>query len=244
MKPLIGITQSLDDRGRWRAERDYLYIDRAYSLAVERAGGVALHLPIQADPGDLGDLVARIDGLLLPGGDDLRPPTPYPPDIAFDLAPEPQIEFDTRLLDLALERELPILGICYGMQLLALRAGGTLHYHLPLDLPDARPHDDGRHQLRVEPGTRLADILGSSPTDVNSLHHQAVARPGPGLRISAYAEDGVVEAIESESEHFCVGLQWHPEKLGGDAGDAPFRALVEACQHGRQGDSRTRAISS
>ncbi len=229
MKPIIGISQCLDDRGRWRRNREYLYLDSAYARAVEAAGGIAMHLPIQRDADGL---LRRIDALLLPGGDDLPPESPYPADVPFDPAPARQIEFDRRLLAGALHRALPLLGVCYGMQLLALHQGGRLHYHLPLDLPTAQthqlPNDDDRHPLIVEANTKLASTLGRSPAPVNSLHHQAVAAPGHGLRVCARSPDGVVEAIESEDEAFCMGVQWHPEKLEGHGRDAIFGALVAA----------------
>jgi putative glutamine amidotransferase len=226
---VVGISQCLDEQGRWRKDREYLYGDAAYARAVEDAGGSPLHLPLQADAGALLD---RVDALLLAGGDDLAPPSPYPPEVDFDLAPERQLDFDRRCLAGALARGLPVLGICYGMQLLALHFGGALHYHLPLDLPEAGhhrlPERDGRHAIQVAPGTRLAAILGPRPEPVNSLHHQGVRDPGRGLRVAARSPDGVIEAIERETGPFCVGVQWHPEKLGGEARLALFRALLSA----------------
>jgi gamma-glutamyl-gamma-aminobutyrate hydrolase PuuD len=237
MSPIVGISQCLDDRGRWRTGRDYVYIDLAYAQAVEAAGGLPIHLPPQ---GDAAALASRIDALVLPGGDDFLPQAnasgaerTYPKDV-FDPTSETQIEFDSRLLDHALARGIPVLGICYGMQLIALRHGGSLHHHLPVDLPNADghrlPEATGRHALRVEPGTRLEGILGSNPAPVNSIHHQAVDTPGSGLRVCARSPDGVVEAIESEGPGFVLGVQWHPEKLTGDGRLALFRALLAGCQ--------------
>ena len=231
MAAIVGISQSLDDRGRWRPGRDYLYIDRAYARAVEAAGGVALHLPPQED---VAALTERIDALVLPGGDDFlpNPDSPeYPDDVRFEPTPRSQLDFDRRLLASALERETPVLGICYGMQLLCLHHGGRLHHHIPVDVPEAHDHAlpeaTGRHQLSVTPGTRLESILGTSAS-VNSLHHQAVAAPGEGLVVSARSADGLIEAIEGADGGFVVGVQWHPEKLDGEARVALFRALVAA----------------
>ncbi len=236
MKPIIGISESLDARGRWRAGRDYLYLDFAYARAVEDAGGAPLHLPIQCDANAP---LERIDGLVIPGGDDLPPDRAYPSGVRFDPTPQQQIDFDRRLLVGALERGVPILGICYGMQLLALHRGGTIHYHLPHDLPAAQSHqlsdDESRHPLCVDPGTSLAALLGNDPRPVNSLHHQAVATPGRGMRVCARSPDGVIEAIESEDGSFCLGVQWHPEKLEGEERDAIFAALVAACRARRGG---------
>ena len=233
MPPRIAISLCLDDRGRWRPGRRYSYVDLAYASAVDAAGGLAVQLPIQQDTDAL---VSRIDGLLIPGGDDFPPPRPdaYPADAAFDPTAPEQLDFDLRILDCARQRGLPVLGVCYGMQLLAIRRGGALHYHLPTDLPDAQPHrlpeESGRHALAIEPDSRLARILGEAAEPVNSLHHQAVSDPGPGARACARAPDGVIEATESCDGSFELGVQWHPEKLSGSAGARLFEALVEACR--------------
>jgi putative glutamine amidotransferase len=230
MKPLIGISLCVDDRGRWKPGREYHYIDSAYARAIEEAGGTPIYLPLQRDPSAL---IQKLDGLLVPGGDDLPPPDDYPSNVEFDIAPHVQQSFDRRLLDDALERHLPVLTICYGMQLLAITLGGTLHYDIPTDLPEAHPHrlpeDAGRHGLRVEAGTRLAEALGPEPPPVNSLHHQGVESPGAGMRVCARADDGLIEAIERDGPHFCVGVQWHPEKLPGPHGRGLFSAFIAAC---------------
>jgi len=240
MGPLIGIPPCLDERGRWRSGRAYHYIDRAYAAAVEAAGGLPVYVPAQAH---VRTFLERIDGLLLPGGDDLAPSgdaraSAYPPHL-FDLAPASQVAFDAGLLEGALARELPVLAICYGMQLLARCRGGVLLYHIPCDVPEAGEHrlpePDGRHALRVEPGTRLAAALGADSGPVNSLHHQGVREPGRGLRVAARAEDGLIEAIETEGAAFCVGVQWHPEKMRGPHCDRLFGAFVTACSSARRG---------
>jgi putative glutamine amidotransferase len=229
MRPLIGIPACLDERGRWKAGRTYQYIDVAYARAVEQAGGIPLYLPLQADAHAL---AARIAGLLLPGGDDLLPETPYPEGVRFDPAPAAQVAFDRRLLAAALDRGLPVLAICYGMQLLALHHGGSLHYHIPTDVPQAGPHrlpePDGRHAVRIAPGSQLAAALGETEHAVNSRHHQGVARPGAGLRACAHSEDGLIEAIERAEPPFCVGVQWHPEKLPGPHRERLFGVFVAA----------------
>jgi len=228
-RPLIGIRPCGADRERWRAGRVYVYADLAYASAVDAAGGLPVQLPMQSDPRAL---VARLDGLLLPGGDDFPPDRTYPSDVPFDLAAAAQIAFARALLDAAHARGLPVLGICYGAQLLALHHGGTLHHHLPLDVPASAPHSlperDGRHPVHVEPGTRLAALVGAETAEVNSLHHQAIAEPGPGLCVAARSPDGVVEAVETTGAGFVVGVQWHPERLEGPAGRGLLAALVAA----------------
>jgi putative glutamine amidotransferase len=228
MTPRIGIPLCLDARGRWKTGRDYHYIDAAYARAIESVGATPVYLPLQAEPDALVEL---FEGLLLPGGDDLLPPTPYPSGVEFDPVAESQLRFDSALLSAAGERGKPVLAICYGMQLLALSAGGSLHYDIPTDLPEADVHQlgplDGRHPVTIEPDSRLADALGVDSISVNSLHHQGVAEPGDEMRVCARAADGLIEAIERAGPRFCVGVQWHPEKL--DSSDALFRAFVAAC---------------
>jgi len=239
-RPRIGIPLSLDDRGRWRAERTYHYIDRSYADAIDRAGGVALHLPIQSD---VAGLVDAIDGLLLPGGDDFPSDAPLAPEIEalLDLVPAAQLAFDRMLFDAACARGLPVLGICYGMQLMAIAAGGLLDAHLPSQRPDAGPHKlapDARHPIAIVPGSRLAAIAGASSLPVNSLHHQGVRTPGRGQRIAARSADGVIEAIEAidadpqakTATPFRLGVQWHPEKQRDAFADRLFAAFVDAAR--------------
>jgi putative glutamine amidotransferase len=232
-RPTIGIPLCVDDAGRWRAGRTYHYVHAAYARAIENAGGIAVYLPPQRDTRGL---VGRIDALLVPGGDDLLPPRPYPPDVLFDPVPDAQLAFDRALLEAALAQEKPVLGICYGMQLLAITLGGALHYDIATDLPGARSHRlperEGRHVLRIEPGTRLAAIAGTSRADVGSRHHQSVSEPGRGMRVGARADDGVVEAIERSAGGFRMGVQWHPETDANPLADALFAEFIRAAAAG------------
>jgi len=231
MPPLIGISLCLDASERVRRGRRYHYIDERYADAVAEAGGVPIYLPIQHG---LEEIVDRIDGLLIPGGDDLLAEVPYPGEVRFEATPSEKIEFDRALLARAFTRSIPVFCICYGMQLLALHHRGSLHYHIPIDAPEALEHQlpegNGRHTIRVEPGTRLAAAIGTHPEPVNSSHHQAVARAGEGLRVSARAADGVIEAVEGTRESFCLGVQWHPERVSGTHRTALFGAFVSSCR--------------
>ena len=233
MRPLIGIPPVFDDRGALRPGRALHRLDARYPRAVETAGGTAILLPLQADAAALAN---RLDGLLIPGGGDFEPQRSYPAGVEFDPVSPEQLDFDGRLLARALERGIPVLGICYGMQLLALHHGGRLIYDLPTDLPEAGPHrlagPGARHALHIEPATRLAELLARSGAAVNSQHHQAVAEAGAGLRVGARAEDGVIEAIERAEGPFCLGVQWHPERMDAGHQQRVIGSFVRACAGG------------
>jgi putative glutamine amidotransferase len=232
MAPRIGVPLGLDAEGRMRPGRRTAWLDASVADAVADAGGLPLGIAAPADPPAL---VAALDGLLVPGGDDFVPDAPYPPAARFrPVAPE-QLAFDRAVLGAALARGLPVLGICYGMQLLALHAGGRLLYDIACEAPHAQAHvlpePEGRHGLRVAPGSRLAAALGERPGPVNSRHHQAVAAPGAGLAACAWSDDGLIEALEAEApDRFVLGVQWHPERMDAAHRTRLFAAFVAACR--------------
>ncbi len=242
MKPLIGVTTSELRPGELATLRRHgepphaeMALGITYVRAVEAAGGIPVVMPpLRLD--EVPDLVARLDGVVLSGGPDLSPAaydaTPHP-----DLgATEPALDaFEYALLADALRHGLPILGICRGAQALNVALGGTLHQHLPEVVGNAVAHrqsKDGRkptHAVEILPGSLLAELLGSGSVAVNSFHHQAVDRLGRGLRVSARAADGTIEAIEDRSRPFLLAVQWHAETLDGDQQRRPlFDGLVAA----------------
>lgn len=246
MRPLIGVTTSELRPGELATLRRHgepphaeMALGIPYVRAVEAAGGVPVVMPPLALEG-VPSLVSRLDGLVLSGGPDLTPS-------AYDQRPhaelgstEPRLDaFEFAAVTEALSRGLPVLGICRGAQALNVACGGTLHQHLP-DVVGAqiahRQSEVGKrptHSVDVVPGTRLAGLIGSGRLRVNSFHHQAVDRVGRGLRVSARAPDGTIEAIEDARHDFVVGVQWHAETLvGRDDHRALFEELVSVAADG------------
>lgn len=226
MRPLIGIS-TYREQARWGTwDVPAILLPASYADAVARAGGEPVLLPTGAVRAEV---VARLDGLIVAGGADVDPARygraagPHTAVVRPD-----RDESELAALSAALERDLPVLAICRGMQLLNVALGGDLVQHIP-DLERAGVHDPGpgRYQprdVRTEPGSRLAGLLGPTAA-VACHHHQALARVAPELTASAWAEDGVVEAVEARDRRFCLGVQWHPEE-GED--HRLFAALVHA----------------
>ncbi len=227
--PIVGITtgELVVTHGVW--EENAATLPAGYLHALSRAGAVPVVL--SPSPGAARVLVERLDGLLLSGGADLDPeryeavrhPKTQPADRARD-------DFELALLDAASALELPVLGICRGIQVLNVWRGGTLHQHLP-DVVGHRRHmavpgTFSDHLVRAAPASRLGAILGRPELEAPGHHHQAVDRIGSGLVPSAWAEDGTIEGLEDPDRRFLVAVQWHPE-----VGDDPslFEALVAAC---------------
>ncbi|MFC0529652.1 gamma-glutamyl-gamma-aminobutyrate hydrolase family protein [Phytohabitans kaempferiae] len=221
MRPIIGITSYVEPAawGVWRGVPATL-LPHSYVRAVEAAGGRAVVLP--PDP-ESAEVLRVLDGLVLAGGPDVdaaRYGEPAGP--LTDSRPERDAgEFPL------VEADLPILGVCRGMQLLAVAYGGRLHQHLPVvvghDGHRPEPGVYGSHGARFAPGSLIGAIMGGDGV-VNSYHHQGVADAGR-LTVTGWAEDGTIEAVEDPERPFLLGVQWHPEA---DGDVRPFRALVDA----------------
>lgn len=237
-KPLIGITCSTlvlaDMRGVPRYALVHHYVD-----CVLEAGGLPIVVPSVA-PGHADRYLARLDGLLLSGGLDVDPQH-------YDEEPHPRLgqvdarrdRFELALARAAYEAQLPILAICRGAQLLNVALGGSLLQDIGTQVAKPLRHDQETiqddapsHGVAIEPGTRLAEIAAAQRIRVNSFHHQACDRVAPGFVVSARSADGVVEAIEHADPAFCLGVQWHPERMPTDAVTralfAAFHAAAEA----------------
>lgn len=208
-------------------------VGTAYAQAVYAAGAVPSMLPATTNAEVLAEQVARLDLLILCGGEDVDPARYGETDRGKTGAVNARRDaWEFALLDAAIRRKLPILGICRGCQVLNVRFGGTLWQDIPSEVDGASVHRlAGEHGLTVEPGSFVAKLLGGGTASVNSRHHQAVRRLAPGFRVTARAPDGVVEAIEHRTKPI-VGFQFHPEYMAVRAGDERALKLIRAALEG------------
>jgi putative glutamine amidotransferase len=233
MRPLIGITSYAEEIrwGVWTEEA--ALVPLAYVRAVEHAGGRALVVPPTEE--GLDETLDALDGVIFSGGGDLDPSLyeaePHP---ETDAPREARDAAEMRMLQAALDRDMPVLAICRGSQVLNVARGGDLVQHLPDEVGHERhKHEPGSfsdHEVEVEVGSRLGALVGDR-APVKSHHHQGYGRIGDGLREVAWAEDGIVEGLEDPAKRFAVGVLWHPEE-GEDF--ALFKGLVEEARRYRE----------
>ncbi len=245
-RPVIGMCAALE-RARWSVwDQQAVLLPRNYVEAVQRAGGLALLLP--PDPRlieDPGEALELIDGLVLAGGADIDPLAYGQQAHAETAGTVPERDsFEIALVRAAIERDLPVLGICRGMQLINVALGGTLTQHLP-ERYGHHEHrravgsfDGADHEVELRPGTLAMQVVGESPHPTKSHHHQGVDRLGDGLELSGTSVlDGLAEAIELPGKSFVLGVQWHPEA---DAMSPVLDALVAAAsRHARSRGTRS-----
>ena len=241
-RPLIAVTTSELRRpdevwARPQGEPPKLEMALAtlYPEAIERAGGIPVIVPLLR-PDAIESLLERVDGVCLPGGPDLQPSTygeePHP-----ELGPtEPRVDaVELALVRAADRRNLPILGICRGMQVLNVARGGTLHQHLPEVVGDQLQHRQPEHgslpthSVEMASRSRVRRALGGPKLEVNSFHHQAVRTLGRDLAATAWAPDGTIEAVEGQVGRLVLGVQWHAEGL---EAHAPLFELLAAAAAG------------
>jgi putative glutamine amidotransferase len=233
-RPLIGITTYVTPAqwSYWELEAALIPVD--YVRAVEGAGGRALLVPPSED--GVEETLQALDGLVFSGGSDLDPELydQEPHDQTFGIHEE-RDRAELALLEAALQRDMPVLAICRGSQVLNVARGGDLVQHLPDVVGDEKhKHTPGAfsdHDVTVEGGTKLGSLVGDH-APVKSHHHQGIGRIGEGLRAAAHAEDGTVEAVEDPSRRFVLGVLWHPE-AGDDA--RLFEELVREAAEYRAG---------
>jgi gamma-glutamyl-gamma-aminobutyrate hydrolase PuuD len=227
-RPLIGLTA-----GPVRGEDGLAYarLRMTYIQAVEAAGGLPVVVPPLDEPATLAALLARLDGLLLPGGADIDP-AEYGEPVQGSRAPNPALDrSELAAVRSAIERDLPTLGICRGQQVINVALGGSLIQHLDGHAPDG-PRDLLAHPFRVAPGSKLASVLGTTVARVNSHNHQAVKALGQGLVPVAWADDGTIEGLERPDRSWLLAVQFHPEDLVPEHGASQrlFAAFVAACR--------------
>lgn len=235
--PIIAVTAFRDHK---HCENPRVHLNTAYVNAVIRAGGTPLLIPVGIPVEQHHELLNRVDGLILTGGGDINPATyGRPMHATVSGIDDARDEIDISLARLAIEMKKPLLGICRGYQIINIVHGGTLFRDIASQKENALfhacwndlPRDFEAHEVVLEPGSRLAEIIGKSPVSVNSLHHQGVETVGQGLKVVGTAPDSLVEAFEVPNHPFAIGVQWHPEAMPDRADmQAIFRALVAAAQ--------------
>lgn len=240
-RPRIAITTGNSPAG------DHVWLRNDYLEAVLKAHGLPMilapgfHDPLEGASTLAGEILDSCDGLLLSGGDDIDPKhfgeRPHP-----KLGPvdKPRDVFEITLTREAVQRNMPILAICRGVQVLNVAMGGGMIQDIPSEVAGALPHSTSgdraviAHDVDVRSGTLLADLLGATKVGVNTFHHQAAGRLGKGLIVSATSSDGVIEGMEIPDRDFVVGVQWHPENFWKtDAFDRLFAGFVEAARKSR-----------
>ena len=233
--PIIGITLDYEETPTY-SKKPWYALRENYCSSVSQFGALPLPLPHEVDM--IGHYIELLDGLMITGG-------------AFDVSPElygqsskhetvvtkdRRTKFEFGITRMAMEKNMPILGICGGEQLLNVVLGGTLIQHIPDSVTNALEHEQKNprtepgHEVQVVSGTLLHDIVGSSTIAVNSAHHQAIAKPAPSAIVNATAPDGVIEGFEVPGHDFCLGVQWHPEYFVTEADNKIMKAFVEACR--------------
>jgi len=235
-QPVIGLTLDHEPPGGYSKTHPWYALRENYCEAVAEAGGLSVLLP--HEPERAGDYLALLDGLIVTGG-------------AFDVDPAlfgattkhetvslkaRRTAFELAICQSALAKNLPVLGICGGEQLLNVALGGTLVQHIPDEIKNALAHEQPNprtepgHAVAIAPGTLLHRVTRMAEMQVNSAHHQAIKEAAPGLVVDAVAPDGVIEGIEDPKRRFVLGVQWHPEYRLSEGDTRIFAAFIQAAR--------------
>ncbi|SPF53733.1 Glutamine amidotransferase class-I family protein [Candidatus Desulfosporosinus infrequens] len=231
-KPVIGITAAHCSEELQTFPRHY------YVESIKKAGGIPFILPPVRTQEECDDVLSVLDGLLLTGGGDISPVYLREEPLRGIGKCSPERDWGEILLTKqSLQQNIPILGICRGVQVLAVAAGGGIYQDIPSQHPTAMEHSQTAprqyawHDVDIAEKSALFRLLGEKKVGVNSLHHQAVSKIPLGFIQNAHAADGVIEGIEKTNTAFCLGVQWHPESMESDIhSNALFRGFVEACR--------------
>jgi putative glutamine amidotransferase len=231
-KPLIGIT-TYNTKNFY--DRDISAVQHTYIRAVTQAGGVPILIPAILPADDLNELYSHLQGILFSGGGDIslkyfageQHPSIHEVDEARDVT-------EISLLQKSVQHEKPFLAICRGLQVMNVALGGTLHTHIPDQIPNSLKHDNQEftlisHPVNLDEESRMAEIFGETLLHVNSLHHQGIKDLASNLRIVGHAPDGVIEAVELPEHPYALGVQWHPEWMTDQpAMQKLFKSFVDA----------------
>lgn len=231
MKPVIGVTMTTNN-GQY-------CINEAYVKSIIQAGGIPVNIPFGVES-DVEQLIDRIDGLLLTGGVDVHPHFfNEEPHVKLGQVMLERDQIELTLTKVALEKKIPIFGICRGIQLLNVALGGTLYQDIntqfkedPILHQQNARRGEVSHFVEIKPGTQLHDIIGKEKIGVNSFHHQSIKDVANIFSVTAKASDGIIEAIEMKDYPFCLAVQWHPEEMAitNDAHSQKlFKAFIDAC---------------
>jgi putative glutamine amidotransferase len=235
-RPVIGVTLDSEEAGGW-SKLPWYALRQNYCAAVVAAGGLPVALP--HEPECAGDYLETLDGLVVTGGAFDVDPSLFGAETRHDTVKTKsrRTEFELAVLQGALRRDMPVLGICGGQQLLNVVLGGTLVQHIPDEVADALAHEQPNprtepgHAVSVVAGTLLHRVCGGlGELHVNSAHHQAAKDVGEGVIVNATAADGVIEGIEHPGYRFCLGVEWHPEFHISDGDSRIFDAFIEAAR--------------
>jgi len=233
MRPVIGLIPLYDD------EKESYWMLPGYMKALEKYGALPIMLPLTDDKSELEEALSLCNGLLLTGGHDVGPDV-YGEEARNECGIPCKLRdnMESILLDMALENDIPVFGICRGIQFMNAYLGGDLYQDLPTEYNCkvehhmTKPYDVAIHEVEILENTKLAAILGVGKIGVNSYHHQAVKNVSDKVIVSALSEDGLVEAIEVKGQTFAIGVQWHPEfsyEVNEDSVKL-IQAFIEACK--------------
>ena len=233
MRPLIGITapRSEETGHTEKTNQFYDFVQRTYSAQIRLAGGMPVLIPSVADAGEdyVQELLSRLDGLYFTGGGRL-PGSGGTPKPLFEQQPE-RSAWEAQLIRAAFERDLPVLGVCRGHQMIVSVLGGSIDPERCPAHKQERPYDVGTHVIHIVPGTRFAEIVGEEDWLVNSIHVQRAGQVPPGFKTAALTDDGTIEAIDAEEKKFFLSTQFHPELMPqSERAQRVLRSFVRAAE--------------